>query len=220
MLEERSILWYELIGMVFIILLGSMLHFTFEWSGNQPIVGVFSAVNESVWEHLKIAFWPSLLFLIIEYRYLYKKSNNFFVAKTLGIYSMMIIIPLIFYSYTTFLEENLIIDIGSFIFAIIINLQENCQDIRTNLACCPHDISCGFCGFHVLSTTGAVIPRPYHWRVWNTQSFPLACYSLLSTKFECLLAHFKQRVIRSLRFFSLSITPTFSTIFHFLLTFE
>jgi len=119
-LSDKSIFWYELIGMVFIILLGSMLHFTFEWSGNQPLVGVFSAVNESVWEHLKIAFWPALLYLIFEYRYLYKKSNNFFVAKTLGIYSIIIIIPLIFYSYTAFLEESLIIDIGSFIFAIIV----------------------------------------------------------------------------------------------------
>lgn len=106
--------------MVFIILLGSVLHFTFEWSGNQPIVGVFSAVNESVWEHLKIAFWPALLYLIFEYRYLFRKSNNFFLAKTSGIYAIMIIIPVIFYSYTAFFEENIIIDIGSFILAIII----------------------------------------------------------------------------------------------------
>lgn len=42
--EKRSIFWYELVGMVFIIILGGMLHFIFEWSGNQPIVGVFSAV--------------------------------------------------------------------------------------------------------------------------------------------------------------------------------
>jgi hypothetical protein len=106
--------------MVLIILLGSMLHFTFEGSGNQPIVGVFSAVNESVWEHLKIAFWPALFYSIFEYRYLYKKSNNFLSAKTLGIFSIMIIIPAIFYSYTIFFEENLVIDIGSFILAIII----------------------------------------------------------------------------------------------------
>ena len=84
------------------------------------MVGVFSAVNESVWEHLKIAFWPALLDLILEYRYVSKNANNFFFAKTLGIYSIMVIIPVIFYSYTLFLEENLIIDIGSFIFAIVI----------------------------------------------------------------------------------------------------
>jgi len=118
--ERRVIFWYELAGMVLIIIFGSMLHFTFEWSGNQPIVGVFSAVNESVWEHLKIAFWPTLIYAIFEYRYLNKRTNNFFSAKTIGIYAIMLIIPIIFYSYTLFTEENLIIDILSFIFAIIV----------------------------------------------------------------------------------------------------
>ncbi|MCZ2808706.1 MAG: DUF6512 family protein [Candidatus Bathyarchaeota archaeon] len=120
MLEKRSIFWYELVGMVVIIILGSMLHFTFEWSGFQEIVGVFSAVNESVWEHLKIAFMPSILFMIIEYRFLYKRTNNFFFAKALGIYSIMVIIPVIFYTYTIFIEHNLTIDVLSFIFAIIV----------------------------------------------------------------------------------------------------
>jgi len=118
--ERRVIFWYELAGMILIIIFGSMLHFTFEWSGNQPIVGVFSAVNESVWEHLKIAFWPTLIYAIFEYRYLNKRTNNFFSAKTIGIYAIMLIIPIIFYSYTLFTEENLIIDILSFIFAIIV----------------------------------------------------------------------------------------------------
>jgi hypothetical protein len=118
--EKRSIFWYELGGMVFIIIIGSMLHFTFEWSGFQEIVGMFSAVNESVWEHLKIAFFPTLLYTIFEYRYLNKKTNNFFFAKTLGVFAILIIIPLIFYSYTIFIEHNLTIDVLSFIFAIIV----------------------------------------------------------------------------------------------------
>ena len=120
MLDKRSIFFYELVGMVFIIILGTLLHFTFEWSGFQSITGIFSAVNESVWEHLKIAFWPTLLFAIIEFRYLNKKTNNFFVAKALGIYAIMIIIPTIFYAYTIFIEHNLIIDVLSFMLAIIL----------------------------------------------------------------------------------------------------
>ena len=118
--EKRTVFLYEFAGMFFIIILGSMLHFTFELSRNQAVVGVFSAVNESVWEHLKIAFWPALLYVIFEYQYLYKRTNNFFLAKAIGVYAIMLIIPAIFYSYTVFIEENLIIDIGSFIFAIII----------------------------------------------------------------------------------------------------
>jgi hypothetical protein len=118
--EKRTIFWYELVGMVFIIILGTLLHFTFEWSGFQEIVGVFSAVNESVWEHLKIAFMPSILFAILEYRYVYKRTNNFFFAKAIGIYTIMVIIPVIFYAYTIFIEHNLTIDVLSFMFAIIV----------------------------------------------------------------------------------------------------
>ena len=120
LLEKRSILLYELAGMVLIIIIGTLLHFTFEWSGFQPIAGIFSAVNESVWEHLKIAFWPTLLYTIIEFRYLIKKTNNFFFAKALGIYAIMIIIPTIFYAYTIFIEHNLTIDVLSFMLAILL----------------------------------------------------------------------------------------------------
>ena len=103
-LERKSVLICELIGMVFIIILGSVLHFTFGWSSSQPVVGVFSAVNESVWEHLKLAFWPSLLFMLIEYVSLKKMVNNFALAKTIGVYLMVFIIPIVFYSYLSLIH--------------------------------------------------------------------------------------------------------------------
>lgn len=119
--ERKSVFSYEVIGMFFIIILGSLLHFTFEWSGHQPIVGVFSAVNESVWEHLKLGFWPALFYAIIECRLLKKSTNNFLFAKTVGIYLIPIIIPILFYSYTAVLEESvLVIDILTFVVAVII----------------------------------------------------------------------------------------------------
>jgi hypothetical protein len=118
---NRSTFFYELVGMIFIIILGSVLHFTFEWSGNQPIVGLFSAVNESVWEHLKLAFWPALLFTLVEYSELKKVVSNFALAKTIGVYLMVIIIPIIFYSYTAVTGKSIfVMDISSFIVAVII----------------------------------------------------------------------------------------------------
>jgi hypothetical protein len=120
-LQKRTVLIYEIIGMLFIIFLGSLLHFTFEWSGYQPIVGVFSAVNESVWEHLKLGFWPALLYAIIEYRLVKKETNNFFLAKTVVPYAITAIIPLIFYSYTSITGESIfLIDILSFFIAVVI----------------------------------------------------------------------------------------------------
>ncbi len=120
--NNRSVFIYELVGMVFIIVLGSMLHFTFELSGGNPVVGAFSAVNESVWEHLKLVFWPALLFMLIQYMLLRKKIiSNFALAKTAGICLAIVIIPVVFYSYTAITGESIfLLDIGTFIFAVII----------------------------------------------------------------------------------------------------
>jgi hypothetical protein len=107
--------------MVFIIILGSVLHFTFEWSDGNPAVGTLSAVNESVWEHLKLVFWPALLFMLIEYLPLKKTTNNFALAKTAGVYLAIVIIPVIFYSYTAITGESIfLIDISTFVVAVIV----------------------------------------------------------------------------------------------------
>jgi len=120
-LQKRTILNYELVGMVFIILLGSMSHFTFELSGFNPIVGAFSAVNESVWEHLKLGFWPLILFTAIEYWKIKDKTNNFFLAKVITACTIIVIIPVIFYGYTRITGEAILaIDIGSFILAVLV----------------------------------------------------------------------------------------------------
>jgi len=119
--KRKSVLVYELFGMIFIIILGSILHFTFEFSGRQPVVGAFSAVNESVWEHLKLGFWPALLYAAVEYRYVRKSTHNFLSAKAVGIYAIPIAIAVLFYSYTAVLGEDLLVlDILTFILAVII----------------------------------------------------------------------------------------------------
>lgn len=51
---------YTLIGIVFSMTAGVLLHFLYEWTGRNPVVGAFSPVNESVWEHLKLLFFPVL----------------------------------------------------------------------------------------------------------------------------------------------------------------
>lgn len=119
--NNKKALTYELTGIIFILLLGGALHFTFEWSGNNPVVGSFSAVNESVWEHLKLAFWPTILFALIELVPLRNIVNNFILAKTIGVYSMVAIIPAIFYSYTAITSKSIFaIDIASFVIAVIV----------------------------------------------------------------------------------------------------
>jgi uncharacterized protein with PQ loop repeat len=121
MLPSKKVLVYEIIGTLFIIFLGSAFHFTYELSGRVAVVGAFSAVNESVWEHLKLAFWPSLIWLLIEYLLIKKLTNNFLPSKTIGTCTMIALIPIVFYSYTSMTGESIFaIDITTFIVAVII----------------------------------------------------------------------------------------------------
>jgi hypothetical protein len=117
----KSLLKWELWGIAFIFFVGSALHFLFEATGQWPPAGAIAAVNESVWEHLKLAFWPALLFALIEHSMVKKMVNNFAFAKTIGVYLMVIIIPIIFYSYTAVTGKSIfVIDITSFIVAVIV----------------------------------------------------------------------------------------------------
>lgn len=116
---KRSVLKWELVGIAVISILGSVLHFVFEWSGGWEPVGVIAAVNESVWEHFKIAFWPALFYAIFEYPFLRRSTSNFMIAKAIGIYVMPVAIAVIFHSYTAiFGEEILIVDILIFFVAV------------------------------------------------------------------------------------------------------
>lgn len=59
--------YYHILGAIFTIFLGTLLHFTYQWSGKNNLVAIFSAVNESTFEHLKLLFTPMLIFSIFEY---------------------------------------------------------------------------------------------------------------------------------------------------------
>lgn len=116
---KRSVLRWELVGIGVIFIVGALFHFLFEWAGGWEPVGVIAAVNESVWEHFKIAFWPALFYAIIEYPFLKDSANNFFIGKAIGIYVMPVVIAVIFYSYTAIWgEEILAVDISIFFIAV------------------------------------------------------------------------------------------------------
>ncbi|GAA0180397.1 hypothetical protein SH2C18_30970 [Clostridium sediminicola] len=113
--------WY-IVGTLFIIVFGVLLHFLYEWSGNNSFVGLFSAVNESTWEHLKLLFWPSFFFSIIEYIFIGKDYNNYITAKAVSFYSGILLIIILFYTYTGIVGDNFIVmDILIFIVSVVIS---------------------------------------------------------------------------------------------------
>lgn len=95
------------IRFLFISILGVLLHFTYEWSDDNRIVGLFSAVNESTWEHLKLLFFPMLLLTLVELFFFHEKMPaNYLWARTLGILSGMIFIVAVFYTLLGILGTN------------------------------------------------------------------------------------------------------------------
>ena len=107
------------IGIIIICLVGSLLHFTYELSHHNKFVAIFSAVNESTWEHIKIGMTPTLLWSIYEI-IKYGFSGNFLVAKSLSLLVIIALIPILFYGYMVFTKKAiLVIDIICFYIVII-----------------------------------------------------------------------------------------------------
>ena len=120
-IKSSKLIKAQLIVILFSLILGTLLHFTYEWSGENAFVGSFSAVNESVWEHLKLVFFPMLIAAIIEYFFVKDVSKNYVEAKTIGIFTAISFIVVAFFTYSGIIGTSLIvIDILIFILSIIL----------------------------------------------------------------------------------------------------
>ena len=136
MFNKISILKFQIFSVIFVMILGTILHFTFKLSNNNLFVASFSSVNESTWEHLKLVFFPMLITTIIGYFYFGNRYPNFLCAKTLGIFVAMSFVTVFFYTYTGILGTNFaIFDIGSFFIAVLLGEYVSYKKINSNLSC-------------------------------------------------------------------------------------
>ncbi len=113
---KKALLRWELVGFVFVISLGSLLHFVYDWSDRSSFVACFAPVNESTWEHLKLLFFPSLLYGIVEYIAVGHKIEGFVFTKFVSILLGLGTIVVLFYTYTGIVGGNCLwADIGTFV---------------------------------------------------------------------------------------------------------
>ena len=111
----------NIIGAIFVIALGTLLHFAYDWSGESDFVAIFGAVNESTWEHLKLLFFPVLLFSVVEYFVYGKNVKGFWASKTIALMVGMLTIIAVFYTYTGVLGENVdVVNIMLFVTASVL----------------------------------------------------------------------------------------------------
>lgn len=103
-----------LVETIVITIIGSLLHFTYQWTGEKKLVGIFAAVNESTWEHIKLALSGVFCCTLVDVWFL-GSNPNYWLAKSVSFLVPIIVIPIIFYSYTSFTARAVLpVDIASF----------------------------------------------------------------------------------------------------------
>ena len=121
MYYNKKLFNFQIISTFIALILGTLLHFTYAWSGNNIFMGLFSAINESIWEHLKLVFFPMLITGIVDYFIFKNDFQNFICSKTLGIIIAMLFTVIFFYTYTGIIGTNYaVLNIATFVISIIL----------------------------------------------------------------------------------------------------
>ena len=127
-----SIKKWHISGFVFVSILGVLFHFTYKFFENGSFWGYFFPVNESIWEHLKLIFWPSVLFMIPEYIFIGKTVSDYFSVKASSLFVSMSFIVSAYYTYSGVLGFNLLAaDILLFFIGVFIYEYLSCSLIAT-----------------------------------------------------------------------------------------
>ena len=93
-------LWlWQFSGFAISTFLGTVLHFVYGWTNGSIFVAPFSAINESTWEHMKLLFFPTFLFAILQSLFLSNGFSNFWKSKFWGILLGLSSIPILFYTF-------------------------------------------------------------------------------------------------------------------------
>ena len=94
---KRKIGLWQFVGFAVVSFLGTLLHFLYDGTGS-TFAALFSAVNESTWEHMKLLFFPMFLFAMVQRFFVGKEYENFWCVKWRGTLLGLSLIPVLFYT--------------------------------------------------------------------------------------------------------------------------
>lgn len=103
-MKKETFPW-GLVGFAFTSLCGTFLHFLYDLSGGKLWAAVISGVNESTWEHMKLLFFPMLIFAVAQ-SFFFKERKDFWCIQLRSILLGQILIPVIFYTYNAAVRKS------------------------------------------------------------------------------------------------------------------
>ena len=102
---RKNLSLWQFAGFSLCSLAGTVLHFLYEWTNENVLIAPFSAVNESTWEHMKLLYFPLLIFALIQSRFS-KEYRYFWCVKYIGFTVGLTSIPVLFYTYNGVLGKS------------------------------------------------------------------------------------------------------------------
>ena len=95
---------WMVLGIPALFLLGSLWHFLYPLLGSHPLIALIAPVNESVWEHGKLALWPVtgwwLLYAARPGRRRQLQPDRWCTAALAAVAVALTAMPLLYYGYT------------------------------------------------------------------------------------------------------------------------
>ena len=92
-----------IIGIPALFLLGAVFHFLYDFTGKISWIGIFSPVNESIWEHMKMSLFPVMgwwgIYFMIKNKEHQINKNVWFTSALLSLVVTLLTMPLVFYFY-------------------------------------------------------------------------------------------------------------------------
>lgn len=132
--DTKRLKVYTVWGILFVMIAGSLAHFVYGWTGQNLLAGLFFPVNESTWEHMKLIFFPALLYSLFMGSRLKEEYPCVCRALAAGILAGTYSVPVFFYTYTGILgTHKMVLDIAVFVlsvltaFGIIYRLSVTCR---------------------------------------------------------------------------------------------
>ena len=122
--EGRKKCFSDFFGFLIVSISGCINHFLYQLSGGSSLLAPFVPINESIWEHLKLLFFPYVVLLLIEFFLCGREIPGFLFSGITGVLCGLIFIPSAYYLYTGITGKNFfLIDILIFFAAVYLSFR-------------------------------------------------------------------------------------------------
>lgn len=127
------VLNYFILNFLIISSLGTLNHFLYAWFGKLKILKLFFASSESVFEHMKLVLYPSILGMI--FSMIFFNYNNIIFSCSVGLLVSLFLIPVLYYISLFVFKKNVgFINILIFFVSVYLGCISNIFIIKNSIS--------------------------------------------------------------------------------------